>query len=160
MAQYDLQKVYSEVQELILDSLDKPGEPCDLSTRLIDDLEAESLDYLDIAFRIERAYRVKIKRGRIEKSLRARLPDFSIKPNTDVTDELREVIKEFMPEVPPARIDSISKVKEISSLFTVGTFVRTAVLAILETYPDAQFTSSPIEGYDPAQLGLAPIAAE
>ena len=155
MAEYDLLEIYQEVRRLILESLDKPEAPCNLSTRLIADLSAESLDYLDVAFRIERAFNVKIQRGRIEKDLRARFPHLVVKPNTDATDELKAVLKEVMSEVPAEHIDQISKVKDIAGLFTVATFVRTAVQAILEANPNTNIRASRIEGYDPRQLGVA-----
>lgn len=154
MQNYDLVDIYNEVRSLILESLDKEDATCNLSTSLIDDLEAESLDYLDVAFRIERVFSVKVQRGRIEKDLRARFPHMTVKPNTDVTLELKAALKEVMPEVAPARIDAVSKVKEIASLFTVATFVRIAVQALLEARPETRITASTLEGYEPHQLGI------
>lgn len=156
MADYDLTKVSKEVCALILESLDKADDPCTLSTSLIDDLGAESLDYLDVAFRIERVFGVKIQRGRIEKELRARIPHMTVKPNTDVTEDFKVVLRELMPEVAPAKIDSLTKVKDVARLFTVATFVRIAVQAILEARPDATFRACRVEGYEPHQLGVPP----
>lgn len=158
MAECALAEIADEVKELILDSLDRTGEECSLSTQLIDELDAESLDYLDIVFRIERAYSVKVQRGRIEKSLKDRLST-PLKPNTEATDELKTALKEFMPEVEPETIDGLKKVKEIASLFTVGTFVRTAVIAITETRPDTKISGGPVDGFEPWQLGV-PAAAQ
>lgn len=156
---YDLREISSQVQTLILDSLDKADATCDLSTRLIEDLDAESLDYLDFAFRIERAFSVKIQRGRVEKELRSRLPHLTVKPNTDVSDELKMVLKELMPEISPARIDGVEKVKEVAKLFTVATFVRITNQAILEARPGAKYRVGRVEGYEPAQLGV-PLEAQ
>jgi acyl carrier protein len=157
MSEYDLSEIYREVRGLILESLDKPDATCSLSTSLIDELDAESLDYLDVAFRIERVFGVKIQRGRIEKELKARLPNMTVKPNTDVSEEFKAVLKELMPEVPPKKIDELTKVKEIARLFTVATFVRTAIQAILEAKPGARIKASRLEGYEPSQLGV-PVA--
>jgi acyl carrier protein len=157
---YTIDEIASQVKVLILESLDREGEECSLSTRLIEDLDAESLDYLDIAFRIERTYNVRIQRGRVEKDLRARLPDMTIKPNTEATPELKALLREFMPEVPPKSIDAIGKVKDVARLFTVGTFVRTAILAIRETFPDAKILGEGVDGYEPSQLGVLYASAE
>jgi acyl carrier protein len=156
---YDLETLCVEVKDLILDSLDKSdaGAECGLSTRLIADLDAESLDFLDIVFRIERAYQVKVERGRVEKELRSRLPHLTIKPNTEMTTEIRAVLRALMPEVPADRIDALKKVKDTATLFSVATFVRTAVEAIRESRPGARFKVPPagrVAGFEPSQLGV------
>lgn len=151
---YDLQAIYAEVKDLILDSLDKSDENCTLSSRLIHDLEAESLDFLDIAFRIERSFQVKIERGRLEKELRARLPNLNIKPNTQMTDDVKDVLKSLMPEVPAASIDALKKVKDTASVFSIATFVRVAVQAIQESKPGASIIGRTLEGFSPEQLGV------
>jgi len=160
MSDYDLVEIYHNLRTLILESLDRAGESCNLSTNLIADLSAESLDYLDFAFRIERTFGVKIQRGRIEKELRNRLPHMKIKPNTDVTDDLKAILKELMPEIDPAKIDELSKVKEVAAMFTVATFVRIAVQAIVEARPGVRIRASRLEGYEPSQLGVPPQAQE
>jgi acyl carrier protein len=151
---YELETIYTEVKKLILDSLDKPGTECTLSTRLIADLEAESLDFLDVAFRIERAFGVKVERGRIEKELRSRLPHLTIKPNTEVSPEIRATLAALMPEVSTDKVDALKKVKDTVTLFTVATFVRIAVESIRESRPEARFAAQPMAGYAPQQLGV------
>lgn len=154
MMTYELETICTDVKKLILDSLDKAEVRCELSTRLISDLEAESLDFLDVAFRIERAFQVKVERGRIEKELRTRLPHLTIKPNTEVSPEIRATLAALMPEVSGAQVDALKKVKDTVTLFTVATFVRIAVEAIRESRPEARFKVQPLAGYTPRQLGV------
>lgn len=151
---YDLESICAEVKGLILDSLDKAEADCSLSTQLIADLDAESLDFLDVAFRIERAFQVKVERGKIEKELRSRLPHVTIKPNTEMTLEIRAVLCELMPEVSATTVADLKKVKDIVTLFSVATFVRIAVEAIRESRPESRFKASRTAGYEPYQLGV------
>jgi acyl carrier protein len=158
MSDYKLDQVYEEVRRLILDSLDKGEAECKLSTNLIEDLGAESLDFLDIAFRIERSFSVKVQRGRVMKELSALFPDVTVKPNTEATPKLKEALKVLMPEISPEKIDRLTKVKEIATLFTVATFVRIAIEAIRETHPSARVEGVSIEGYKPEQLGIKTVS--
>ena len=63
MAQYKLSELVDGVNNVIRDSLEVDDKEIGLATSLMDDLGAESLDYLDIIFRIEKTYKVKVERG-------------------------------------------------------------------------------------------------
>lgn len=154
MPQYELSTICDEVKALILESLDRDGQRCSLSSNLARDLDAESIDFLDVVFRIEKKYKIKIERGQVEKALRLRFPDVQMKPNTDVTPEIKTALKALMPEISASEIDSVAKIKDVPRLFTVATFVRFTVLSILGAYPDAVITGQAVDGFDGAQLGL------
>ena len=152
--EYQLEAIGEEVKALIRESLDLQQQEISLSSNLIRDLDGESIDFLDIVFRIEKNFKLKIDRGQIEKTLRERFPDLAIKPNTEITPEVRAILKDLLPEIPAAEVDKIRKVKEIASLFTVATFVRLTVTSLLKSYPDAVIKGTGVGGYGAAQLGV------
>ncbi|HJN77279.1 MAG TPA: acyl carrier protein [Myxococcota bacterium] len=117
--------IFSKVQDAIAEALGLDDDEVELDAKLIDDLGAESLDFLDIVFRLERAFDIKIPRGGVESQARAGL-------ETDVVYEIDGVLTEAglaklaeaMPEVPPEDFRSGLKVSEIATLFRVATFYR------------------------------------
>lgn len=136
MAEYQLSEIAAGVKDVILESLELDDKAYPLSTSVMDELGAESLDFLDIVFRLEKKFRVKIERGRMEKQLRERFPNLQIKQNTEITPELAIALREMLPEVAPARIDALRKIKELSGTFTIASFVRLTVQSLYESDPN------------------------
>lgn len=154
MEQYTIGYICEQVRDVIKESLDVQSDDVDLSSNLARDLDGESIDFLDIVFRLEKAFKIKIERGQLEKTLRDRFPEQSIKPNSELTPELRGVLVELLPEVPPNQFDTIRKVKDVTSLFTVATFVRFTVSTLRKTRPEAVIQADAVAGFTPVQLGL------
>ena len=67
--------VFGEVRAIVMDALGVNGAEVKLKTRLIDELDAESLDFLDIVFRLEHSFGIKIPRDEIERKARGGLSD-------------------------------------------------------------------------------------
>jgi len=57
------EEIYSRVQGVLVDALGVDEEQVKPNARLRQDLGAESIDFLDIVFRLERAFGIKIPRG-------------------------------------------------------------------------------------------------
>jgi acyl carrier protein len=155
MAEYQLSEIAHGVKEVILESLELEDKDFSLSTSVMDELGAESLDFLDIVFRLEKKYRVKIERGRMERQLRERFPDMQIKQNTEITPELAEQLKQMLPEVAPERIESLRKIKELSGTFTIASFVRLTIQSLYESDP-ATVIHCNHPAFQPLQLGVQP----
>ena len=90
---------------------------------LIDDLGAESLDFLDLVFRLETDYAVKIPRDGLLLAVRDGLGD-RFDQNGVLSDDALARLRLLMPEVPPERIGSGLRTHQIPNLFTAETFVR------------------------------------
>ncbi|MFZ5477341.1 MAG: acyl carrier protein [Myxococcota bacterium] len=100
----------------------------DYSSRVIADLGAESLDFLDIAFRLERAFDIRIPRGGVEAVSREELPDGeTYEVNGRLTARALERLAVHMPEVPAEEFREGLKVSEIPMLFRVGTFYNVVI---------------------------------
>ena len=65
--------VFPKVAATMADALGCDVEQVKLEASLIDDLAAESIDFLDIVFRLERAFKVKIPRNKIVEEARGDL---------------------------------------------------------------------------------------
>ena len=70
----EIMAVYPTVAATIADALGCEPEDVQLDVSLIEGLDAESIDFLDLVFRLERAFKVKIPRGKIVEDARGDLP--------------------------------------------------------------------------------------
>jgi len=59
------EEVFSKVQGALVDALGVDDEEVTPEARLVGDLGAESIDFLDIVFRLEKAFDIKIPRGEL-----------------------------------------------------------------------------------------------
>ncbi|MEO6755103.1 MAG: acyl carrier protein, partial [Chthoniobacteraceae bacterium] len=91
------------------------------------DLGAESIDFLDIVFRLERAFKVKIPRGKIIEDARGSLSEAEFESGGTLTPAGEQRLREFLSEVPADRIKSPVKAAEIAKLFTVETFAKMVI---------------------------------
>src|SRR5436190_22083844 len=119
--------VFPKVAATMADALGCDLEKVQLEASLIDDLAAESIDFLDIVFRLERAFKVKIPRGKIVEEARGPLSEAQFESGGMVTDAGVARLKEFLSEVPAERIKSPLKSAEIPRLFTVETFAKMVI---------------------------------
>ena len=61
----EIMAIYPKVAEIIADALGCDEEDVKPDSSLINDLDAESIDFLDIVFRLEKAFDIKIERGEL-----------------------------------------------------------------------------------------------
>lgn len=119
-------EIFAVVRSCFAEALGLDEDEVAYDSRVIDDLGAESLDLLDIVYRLERAFDIRIPRGGIERAARDGV-DGEYEVNGILTDLARERLAEAMPEVPPEEFRPGLKVSEIPLLFRVGTFYRLVV---------------------------------
>ena len=98
-------------------------------SRLISDLGAESLDFLDIVFRLERTFDVKIPRGGIESTARDDM-DGEYEVDGVLTAAGLAKLAEHMPEVPAEEFHEGLRVSEIPDMFRVATFYNIVVVLL------------------------------
>jgi acyl carrier protein len=125
----NLETVYPKVQEIIADVLVIEEEEVSLNSRLITDLGAESIDFLDLVFQLEKEFSVKIPRGQLEKNARGVLSEAEFEQGGVLTEAGIKALKAYLSEVPDAHFTPNMKVNEIPMLFTVETFCKLIVLA-------------------------------
>lgn len=119
-----IEEIYPRVANILSDVLDSDEGEIKLNSYLIHDLNAESIDFLDIMFRLEREFKVKIPRGQIEKEVRGSLPEEEFEQKGLITPEGLKVLKSYLSEVPEDAFKPNFKVSEIPTLFTVETLCK------------------------------------
>ncbi|MCG6952135.1 MAG: phosphopantetheine-binding protein [Betaproteobacteria bacterium] len=125
----EIMTVYPTVAETIADALGCEPEDVKLDVSLIEGLDAESIDFLDLVFRLERAFKVKIPRGKIVEDARGDLPEAEFEQKGMVTEKGLERLRTFLTEVPADRIQAPLKVADVPRLFTAETFCKLVVRA-------------------------------
>jgi acyl carrier protein len=129
-------EVLDRVRRCFAEALGLDVADVDYSSRVIADLGAESLDFLDIAFRLERAFDIRIPRGGVEATSRDGMPDGeSYEVNGILTPSARTRLAAHMPEVPPEEFRAGLKVSEVPMLFRVGTFYNIVIALRMERTP-------------------------
>ena len=129
ISQQDVDAVFPKVAETIADALGCDVDEVKRDASLINDLGAESIDFLDLVFRLERAFKVKIPRGKIVEDSRGALSEAEFEQKGLVTDAGLAQLKAFLSEVPADRFRPPVKVAEIPRLFTAETFCKLVIRA-------------------------------
>ena len=124
ISQAEILAIFPKVAELMADALGCDRERVLPEASLIDDLGAESIDFLDIIFRLERTFKVKIQRGKIVEEARGDLSESEFNNGGVVSEAGLERLKAFLNEVPAARFKSPLSVADIPRLFTTETFCK------------------------------------
>jgi acyl carrier protein len=119
--------LFPKVAETMADALGCDVERVKPEASLIDDLGAESIDFLDIIFRLERGFKVKIPRGKIVEEARGDLSEAEFEKGGIVSEAGLERLKSFLSEVPAERFKSPLKVADIPRLFTAETFCKLVI---------------------------------
>ena len=137
ISQQDVDAVFPKVADTIADALGCDLEEVKRDASLINDLGAESIDFLDLVFRLERAFKIKIPRGKIVEDSRGTLSEAEFEQKGLVTDQGLAQLKAFLSEVPAERFRTPLKVAEIPRLFTAETFCKLVIRAQRATPPAA-----------------------
>lgn len=125
----NVETIYPKVNKIIADVLVLEEEEVSLSSRLIADLGAESIDFLDLVFQLEKEFGIKIPRGQLEKNARGELSESEFEKDGVITTAGMKALKKYLSEVPEEHFTANMKVNEIPMLFTVETFCKLIVSA-------------------------------
>ena len=129
VTQDEIMAVYPKVAETMADALGCDVEDIKPDVSLIEGLDAESIDFLDMVFRLERAFKIRIPRGKIVENARGDLPESEFERNGIVTEKGIAQLKDYLSEVPDERFKTPMKVADIPRLFTPTTFCKLVVRA-------------------------------
>jgi acyl carrier protein len=125
----EIQAVFPKVAETMADALGCDVDQVKLDVSLIEGLDAESIDFLDMVFRLERAFKIKIPRGKIVENARGDLPESEFEEKGIVTEKGLAQLKAYLSEVPAERFKTPMKVADIPRLFTPETFCKLVIHA-------------------------------
>ena len=116
-------EIFQQVQEVLVDALGVDNDEVTTQATLMGDLGAESIDFLDIVFRLEKAFGIKIPREEL-------FPAESLMNNPDFIDNgkltkagLAE-LKTKMPHTDLAVFENNPDINKLGDLFTVDMIVN------------------------------------
>ena len=124
-----IDSIYPKVGEIIADVLSIDIDKIQLNKSLVNDLGAESIDFLYLVFCLEREFKIKIPQGQIEERVRASLAEGEFDKAGIITSIGIAVLRNYLSEVPKERFKQSMKVGDIPTLFTVETFCKLVVNA-------------------------------
>jgi acyl carrier protein len=117
------EEIFAKVRTLLVDALSVDDEEVTPDARLQADLNAESIDFLDIVFRLEREFNIKIDRNELfPESVFQGDPDFV--QNGMITPKGLGELREKMPYADMKNFENDPKFENIGDLFTVDLIVR------------------------------------
>lgn len=125
----NIETVFPDVANILTDVLVLDEGEVALEKRLVTDLNAESIDFLDIMFQVERKFDVKIPRGQIEKDVRGALEEGEFEKEGVLTEKGLEALRAYLSEVPEDYFKKEMKVGEIPTLLTVETLCKLVLKA-------------------------------
>ncbi|MGH7177042.1 MAG: acyl carrier protein [Tepidisphaeraceae bacterium] len=115
-------EIYKKVQVVLVDALGVDEDEVKPDAVVRDDLGAESIDFLDIMFRLEKAFGIKIPRGEMMPENLANDPNMV--QNGVVTSGGIAMLKEKMPHSDFSDFEKDPKLDNMSKLFTVDAIVN------------------------------------
>ena len=115
------EEMFAIVKTCVVDTFAIDESKVELTSNLMNDLGAESLDLLDLVFRLERAFHIEIRRGEIENAIRTAVGDENFVQDGILTNAALEQLKTVLPEAQD-QIKEGFRQQDIVSLFTVETF--------------------------------------
>jgi acyl carrier protein len=117
------EQIYTGVSATLVEALNVDAEEIKPTATLQDDLGAESIDFLDIVFRLEREFGIKIPRGELfPESIFQGDPEFV--QDGRVTEKGLAELRARMPFADLGKFEQNPEVGAIGDLFTVGLITR------------------------------------
>lgn len=115
-------EIFGKVRTVLVDALAVDEDEVTLQASLVRDLGAESIDFLDIVFKLEQAFNFKISQGELFPENVSQDPKFV--QNGKVTPDGIKVIQAKLPHVDFSPWEKDPSVAKLAELFTVETLVN------------------------------------
>ena len=117
------EEIYGKVATVLVEALNVDQDELTPAATLQGDLGAESIDFLDIVFRLEREFAIKIPRGELfPESIFQGDPDFV--RDGRVTDQGMAELRSRMPYADLGSFEKDRRLTAVSDLFTVNLIVN------------------------------------
>ncbi|UCF16537.1 MAG: acyl carrier protein [Phycisphaerales bacterium] len=116
-------EILEQVREVMVDALGVDDDEVTLEATLMGDLGAESIDFLDIVFRLEKAFGIKIPREEL-------FPAENLMNNSDyihngkMTEKGLAQLRDRMPHTDLSEFEKDPDINKLGDLFTVNAIVN------------------------------------
>jgi acyl carrier protein len=118
------EEIFEELKPLLVEVLGVAPERIRRESALVADLGAESIDLLDLSFRIEERFQVTIEANEIEREAKQRMPGGIYEQDGFLTEEALAEIRRAAPDLDPGKLVKGLRKVDLPALLTVGFFVR------------------------------------
>lgn len=115
-------EVFGKVREVLEDALGVDEDEVNENSTLGSDLGAESIDILDIQFRLEKAFNIKIEQGEMIQEDALQNPDYVA--DGKVTEAGLAALRERMPYADLTQFEEDPDLTKLLDIFTVNSVVR------------------------------------
>jgi len=126
IADFTNEAIAETVRVVVAESLGRPLADVQLSSVLMAELGAESLDFLDIVFRIEREFKIEITRGEMERASRGDMTVDEFAPGGVISEAGLARLRELMPEAADRIVPGL-RPSTILTLFSAQTFANMVI---------------------------------
>ena len=116
-------EVFQGVQEVLVDALGVDNDEVTIEATLMGDLGAESIDFLDIVFRLEKTFEIKIPREELFPA-ETLMNDPGYVSNGKLTEKGLAELRDKMPHTDLAAFENDPDINKLGDLFTVGAIVN------------------------------------
>ena len=116
-------EIFEKVQEVLVDALAVDDDEVTYEATLMGDLGAESIDFLDIVFRLEKAFEIKIPREELFPA-ESLMNDSELVHNGKLTEKGLTALRENMPHTDITTFEKDPDINKLSDLFTVKAIVN------------------------------------
>ncbi|MCA9273366.1 MAG: acyl carrier protein [Phycisphaerales bacterium] len=115
-------EIFAKVRDVLVDALAVDEDEVTAEATLTSDLGAESIDFLDIVFKLEQTFGFKIEQGELFPDNVTQDPEFV--QNGRVTAAGMTRLKERLPHADFSQLGSNPEVTKVGQIFTVGALVN------------------------------------
>lgn len=118
-----MDEIFTKVQEVLVDALGVDDDEVTTEATLMGDLGAESIDFLDIVFRLEKSFSIKIPREEL-------FPAESLMNNSEyvhngkLTEKGLAELRDKMPHTDLTDFENDPDINKLGDLFTVNAIVN------------------------------------
>jgi len=116
-------EIFQKIQEVLVDALGVDDDEVTQDATLMGDLGAESIDFLDIVFRLEKAFGIKVPREELFPA-EGLLNNPELVSNGRLTDKGLAELREKVPHTDLREFEKNPDVSRLPDLFTVSAIVR------------------------------------
>ena len=117
------EQIFQQVQTVLVDALGADESDVTANATLMGDLGAESIDFLDIVFRLEKSFAIKIPREELFPA-ESLLTNKEYINNGKLTEKGLKELKARMPHTDLSSFEADPQISKIPNLFTVQSLVN------------------------------------
>ncbi|NLH43022.1 MAG: acyl carrier protein [Planctomycetes bacterium] len=116
-------EIFEKVQEVLVDALGVDDDEVTADATLMGDLGAESIDFLDIVFRLEKAFGMKVPREELF-PVEGLLNSTDLVSNGRLTDKGLAELRARVPHTDLTEFEKNPDINKLADLFTVNAIVN------------------------------------